>query len=50
MMRLFKDHRMSVSQLLALIPEQYLEQLALQSRVDRYAKVLHGRKMFYLLL
>lgn len=50
MMRLFKDHQMSVCQLLELIPEQYLEQLTLQSSVDRYAKVLHGRKMFYLLL
>ncbi|CAM3398053.1 IS4 family transposase [Pontibacter korlensis] len=49
-MRMFKDHQMSVSQLLELIPEQYLAQLALQSRVDRYAKVLDGRKMFYLLL
>jgi hypothetical protein len=50
MMSMFKDHQMSVSQLLELIPEQYLAQLSLQSSVDRYAKVLHGRKMFYLLL
>ena len=41
---------MSVKQLLELIPESYLEHLSLQSHVDRYAKVLHGRKMFYLLL
>ena len=32
------------------IPDQYLEQLSLQSGVDHYAKVLHGRKLFYLLL
>ena len=50
MMRMFKDHKVSVSQLLAFIPEPYLEQLSLQNKVDRYAKVLHGRKLFYLLL
>ena len=49
-MRMFKDHKISVKHLLALIPDCYLEQLSLQSGVDRYAKVLHGRKMFYLLL
>lgn len=49
-MNIFKDHKISVKELLALIPDQYLEQLSLQSHVDRYAKVLHGRKMFYLLL
>jgi hypothetical protein len=46
----FKDHKISVKQLLALIPDQYLEQLSLHSGIDRYAKVLHGRKMFSLLL
>lgn len=49
-MNIFKDHKISVKELLALIPDQYLEQLSLQSHVDRYAKVLHGRKLFYLLL
>ena len=49
-MNMFKDHKISVKELLALIPDQYLEQLSLQGSVDRYAKVLHGRKMFYLLL
>jgi hypothetical protein len=49
-MNMFKDHKISVKQLLALIPDCFLEQLSLQSGVDRYAKVLHGRKMFYLLL
>jgi hypothetical protein len=49
-MNMFKDHKMSVRQLMGLIPDQYLEQLSLQSHVDRYAKVLHGRKLFYLLL
>lgn len=46
----FKDHKISIKELLSLIPDQYLEQLSLQSQVDRYTKVLHGRKMFYLLL
>ena len=50
MMRMFKDHKVNVSQVLAFIPEPYLEQLSLQNKVDRYAKVLHGRKLFYLLL
>lgn len=49
-MSVFKDHKMSVRLLLELIPDQYLEQLSQQIGVDRYAKVLHGRKMFYLLL
>lgn len=49
-MNLFKDHKISVSQLLGLIPDQYMEQLSFQSKVDHYAKVLHGRKMFDLLL
>lgn len=47
---MFKDHKISVKELLSLIPDQYLEQLSLRSSVDRYTKVLHGRKMFYLLL
>ena len=49
-MSIFKGHKISVKQLLSLIPDQYLEQLSIQSGVDRYAKVLHGRKLFYLLL
>lgn len=49
-MNMFKDHKMSVSHLIGLIPDQYLEQLSQQHGVDRYTKVLHGRKMFYLLL
>jgi transposase len=49
-MSISKDHKMSVRQLMDLIPDQYLEQLSQQSCVDRYTKVLHGRKMFYLLL
>jgi IS4 transposase len=49
-MSMFKDHKMSVRQLMDLIPDQYLEQLSQQSCVDRYTKILHGRKMFYLLL
>lgn len=46
----FKDHKVSVKQILSFIPDAYLEQLTAESQVDRYAKVLHGRKMFYLLL
>ncbi|WP_298550784.1 hypothetical protein [uncultured Algibacter sp.] len=49
-MSVFKDHRISVSQLLGVVPEALLSKLSLTTKVDYYAKVLHGKKMFYLLL
>lgn len=49
-MSVFKDHKISVSQLLGVIPEALLSKLSLTTKVDYYAKVLHGKKMFYLLL
>jgi len=49
-MSLFKDHKISVNQLLGVIPEALLSKLAVTTKVDYYAKVLHGKKMFYLLL
>lgn len=49
-MSLFKDHKISVSQLLGVIPEALLSKLSATTKVDYYAKVLHGKKMFYLLL
>ncbi|MDJ1492009.1 IS4/IS5 family transposase, partial [Cytophagaceae bacterium DM2B3-1] len=46
----FKDHKVSVSELLSFIPEALLSHLSSTTKVDHYAKVLHGKKMFYLLL
>src|SRR3954466_16046614 len=49
-MPVFKDHKVSVTQLLGVIPEGLLANLSLSTKVDHYSKVLHGKKMFYLLL
>ena len=49
-MSVFKDHKISVSQLLGVIPEALLSKLSETTKVDYYSKVLHGKKMFYLLL
>ena len=49
-MAIFKDHKIGVSHLLGVIPEGLLANLSLTTRVDHYTKVLHGKKMFYLLM
>lgn len=49
-MSVFKDHKISLSQVLAFIPEALLSHLFSTTKVDYYSKVLHGKKMFYLLL
>lgn len=49
-MSVFKDHKVSINQLLGVIPEALLSKLSETTKVDHYAKVLHGKKMFYLLL
>lgn len=49
-MPVFTDHKVGVNQLLGVIPEALLEHLSLSSQVDHYAKVLQGKKLFYLLL
>jgi len=46
----FKGHKIQVNQLLNFIPEGLLANLSITTRVDHYSKVLHGKKMFYLLL
>ena len=46
----FKDHKITVNQLLGVIPEGLLSHLSQTTKVDHYSKVLHGRKLFYLLL
>ena len=45
-----KDHKVGVVNLLNFIPEALLGNLSAQTNVDHYTKVLHGKKMFYLLL
>lgn len=49
-MAIFKDHNITVKQLLGFIPEALIANLALTTKIDHYAKVLHGNKLFYLLL
>ena len=49
-MSVFKDRKISLSQVLAFIPEALLSHLSATTKVDYYSKVLHGKKMFYLLL
>lgn len=49
-MSVFKDHKISLSQVLAFIPEALLSHLSATTKVDYYSKVLHGKKMFYLIL
>lgn len=49
-MSVFRDHKIGANQLLEVIPEVLLAGLSSTSKVDHYAKVLHGKKMFYLLL
>lgn len=49
-MNTFRDHKISLKQILEFIPEALLSHLSATTKVDYYSKVLHGRKMFYLLL
>lgn len=49
-MSVFKDHKISLKHILEFIPEALLSHLSASTKVDYYSKVLHGRKMFYLLL
>lgn len=45
-----KNHKIGVNQLLEFIPEALLAKLSANTNIDYYSKVLHGKKMFYLLL
>lgn len=49
-MSVFKDHKISLKQVLEFIPEALLSHLSASTKVDYYSKVLHGKKMFFLLL
>ena len=46
----FKDHKVTAADLLGVIPEALMSHLSEHTGVDYYTKVLHGKKMFYLLL
>jgi transposase len=49
-MAYFKDQKVTVNHLLGVIPEALLSHLSSHTQVDHYTKVLHGKKIFYLLL
>lgn len=49
-MSVFKDHKISLKDVLKFIPEALLSHLSATTKVDYYSKVLHGKKIFYLLL
>jgi transposase len=46
----FKDHKVTAADLLRVIPEALMSHLSEHTGVDHYTKVLHGKKMFYLLM
>ena len=45
-----KNHNIGVNQLLEFIPEVLLAKLSANTNIYYFSKVLHGKKMFYLLL
>ena len=49
-MAVFRDHKIGINHLLGYIPEALIAHLSSTTKIDYYAKVLHGKKMFYLLL
>ena len=48
-MAIFKNHKVQLSQLLKIIPDELFSQIAIVTKVDYYAKVLKGKVLFYLL-
>lgn len=49
-MAIFKDHKVGIIDLLQVIPESLLTHLSESTKVDYYSKILHGKKLFYLLM
>jgi len=49
-MSIFKDHKITVNHLIGFIPKGLFTHLSQTTQVDYYTKVLHGKKMFYLLI
>ncbi len=46
----FKDHKLTVTDILSVIPDEIMSHISAHTGVDYYTKVLHGKKLFYLLL
>lgn len=46
----FRDHKVTINHLLGLIPEALITHLSATTKVDHYTKILHGKKVFYLLM
>lgn len=49
-MSVFKDHKISLKHVLEFLPKALMSHLSATTKVDYYSKVLHGEKLFYLLL
>ena len=49
-MLVFNDHKISAAELLNVMPEDLFSNLSQETKVDYYTKVLHGKKLFYLLM
>jgi len=49
-MAIFKNHKVGINDLLGVIPEALLSYLSENTKVDYYSKILHGKKLFYLLM
>lgn len=47
---IFKEHKVTVQQVVSLIPDDLLSTLAINTKVDYCAKVLQGERLFYLLM
>jgi len=46
----FKDHKVTIQQILSVIPDGLISRLAINTKVDYCAKVLQGERLFNLLL
>lgn len=45
-----KKHKISIAEILSLLPDEELNKLAKQTKVNYYVKVLDGKSIFYLIL
>lgn len=45
-MSVFRDHKVSASELLDVIPEELLSNLSQTTKDDYYTKILHDKKLF----
>ena len=49
-MAIFTNHKLKLTELLDIIPEEHFSSIAKTTNVDHYCKALNGKLMFYLLL